>query len=244
MRAAPLALWAASSLVVSGCGLVLDLAPEDPTTDSGRHDGRDAGRDAGSADAGWADGGTDAGTNRRDGGHEVDAGLADAGHDAGAEPCRSSLDCADGFYCRRSERLCYGEGTCAPRPTECPDAFDPRCGCDFVLYDNACEAARAGVNVLRELACPVTGSTGEWCDREPSGSDPAGCARCFDDSDCRGSLIEHCVSASCELGVPGVCSFMVGDGFCFDQRQCRAGERCVGAVIDVCPPQDGHCRAP
>jgi hypothetical protein len=40
-----------------------------------------------------------------------------------------------------------GGGNCTPRPASCVDPVATVCGCDGMSYDNACEAARAGVSI-------------------------------------------------------------------------------------------------
>jgi hypothetical protein len=44
-------------------------------------------------------------------------------------------------------------GECAPIPSECPDVFEPVCGCDGMTYGNRCEAAMAGVSIAHRGAC-------------------------------------------------------------------------------------------
>lgn len=244
---------AASAL--GGCGLVLDLQPPEVKTDgaAGAMDAgvspdggarRDGGRDAGPGDAGVrADAGEDAGEIALDGGAVVDARVVDAGAaDGGSVPCTSNAQCGPGFFCQRGERRCFGEGRCAPMPTDCPAVFDPVCGCDWSVYDNPCSAHRNGVGVrVRDGACPAGTAEGEWCDLAPTApTTPGGCARCFDDRDC-GGLFPFCVASSCVAGGEGICAGDPGGGYCHDQRFCRSTERCEGAVSDVCLPVQGRC---
>lgn len=235
----------------SGCGLVLDLQPGDPDAGAGMDAGppRDAGRrhDAGTRDAGEPeDGGAprvdaagpDAGPGNGGPG-TVDASRADAGPPAG-DPCTTNGDCDPGFWCQRDGRRCFGEGRCARRPMRCFEIYAPVCGCDWVIYDNACTAQSNGVGVQSVDACPVESLGGEWCDRVPTAPSVGGCARCFDNLDC-GGLFPYCVASSCVAGGEGICAGNPGDGYCHDQRFCDDAERCEGAVSDVCLPVQGRC---
>lgn len=67
--------------------------------------------------------------------------------------CSDNGDCPEGYYCAKAEGDCNGSGTCTKNPTVCPDVWDPVCGCNFLTYGNACEAAAAGVNVRYAGPC-------------------------------------------------------------------------------------------
>jgi len=68
--------------------------------------------------------------------------------------CADNTVCQSGFYCAKSVGLCENErGVCTEKPTVCPEAYYPVCGCDAVTYGNPCEAAAAGVNVLHAGEC-------------------------------------------------------------------------------------------
>jgi len=68
--------------------------------------------------------------------------------------CTSNPQCGAGMYCR-FESGCgqTGPGTCAARPTQCPEYYSPTCGCDGVTYGNPCDAASAGVSVASPGEC-------------------------------------------------------------------------------------------
>lgn len=90
----------------------------------------------------------------------------------------AGLVCPDGQFCNYApEAICGAAdqmGTCTPTPQVCTEQFDPVCGCDDQTYGNACEAAAAGVSVIREGACEVacgaragdTCSADEYCQFE------------------------------------------------------------------------------
>jgi len=242
--------WILTPLMLTGCGLVLDLDPPDRASlDAAVRDAgtRDAGglldaavRDGGMRDArGLRDAAARDGGARDDAGRVRDASLGDAGLD-----CRSSLDCPAGAYCARPRGVCHGPGTCTAMPAACPDIADPVCGCDWAMHGNPCDAASRGVNVMQDDACPSISAGGHWCGLVPSGSDPEGCRFCFDDADCTGGLATICVASSCESGVPGTCAFTPPLGSCYDDRQCRETERCDGASNEVCPARQGRCAPP
>ena len=263
LRASSLSVLALAAFSLAGCGLVLDLDPPDSLIEpsdggmdasvvrdgGGGEDG--GGEDGGGEDGGDLDGGAHDSGPDRDARIDVDSGpdsgpLRDSGPRIDAGPitdCQYSSDCADGHFCARPRGQCLGRGVCTPLPlaTGCPDIFMPVCGCDWVVYANACEASVAGVSVMQSDACPVESFEGEWCMLAPVAAPIEGCRRCFDDSDCS-ILFPFCVSSVCRPGGEGICMGDPGGGSCHDQRQCRADQRCEGAVIDECIGADGRCR--
>jgi hypothetical protein len=107
-----------------------------------------------------------------------------------AKPCNSNLDCSKSEYCQFQTGTCAPPGTCVLRPLMCPDVFDPVCGCDGITYNNACEAAQAGVSIKHEGECD-------------------GVPQCRSDADCNDS--NQCTTDTC---VAGVCEYKcnVGEG--------------------------------
>jgi hypothetical protein len=101
--------------------------------------------DGGSAGTGQGPGSGGAGgsTGTGMGGSSVCGGLA-------------GIACPPEDYCQFVNQNCGGdddEGTCVPRPVGCPEIYNPQCGCDDKVYDNACEANAAGVDVNAGGGC-------------------------------------------------------------------------------------------
>jgi hypothetical protein len=69
------------------------------------------------------------------------------------EACSDNADCPRASYCAKNIADCEGDGQCRERPLRCRDILQPVCGCDGDTYANACEAARAGVNVVGRGEC-------------------------------------------------------------------------------------------
>ena len=69
----------------------------------------------------------------------------------------AGLSCSDGSYCEYPVEARCGaadqQGVCRPRPQMCTQQYQPVCGCDDRTYGNACEAAAAGVSVVRQGEC-------------------------------------------------------------------------------------------
>ncbi|MEM9727015.1 MAG: Kazal-type serine protease inhibitor domain-containing protein [Myxococcota bacterium] len=66
-------------------------------------------------------------------------------------PCSSNSNCGNLDYCDGA--TCDGAGSCFVRPTDCPTEGVVVCGCDSIVYQNACFAAQAGVRVVSEGPC-------------------------------------------------------------------------------------------
>lgn len=97
---------------------------------------------------------------------------------ARARPCDDNGDCGGNQYCAKEAGDCDGSGACTRRPRICPLVYNPVCGCDGNTYGNACEAARAGVNVDHPGEC-----------------DPVG--KCCTEVDGCQNLTEHECAAAC-----------------------------------------------
>ncbi|MBK7398246.1 MAG: hypothetical protein IPJ34_18625 [Myxococcales bacterium] len=65
---------------------------------------------------------------------------------AGTEWC----DYPDGALCGAFD----SPGVCKPRPDLCPGVVSPVCGCDGKVYNNACEASKAGFDERNAGKCP------------------------------------------------------------------------------------------
>lgn len=96
------------------------------------------------------------------------------------ETCSSNADCTSTQYCKKTT-CTAAEGVCtAVSIKPCSDVEDAVCGCDGVVYPNACKAAKCRTNTQKIAACTST----DTCSRK--------------DFCLRG---EYCLSAVCGNGV-------------------------------------------
>jgi hypothetical protein len=141
--------------------------------------GTAGGGTGGKGGAGGAGGGITGGTS----GSAGKGGTGTAGTSSG-QTCGGlrGLGCIDGEYCDfPSEAQCGAAdqtGTCQAVPEACDAVLAPVCGCDGLTYGNVCEAARAGVSVASQGACPPSSAAcggeltdpcaaDEYCDFPP-----------------------------------------------------------------------------
>jgi len=93
----------------------------------------------------------------------------------GGEECRlvPADTCAPGLYCRVGKYACGEEtdpeGLCASMPLACTSDLREVCGCDGRTYPNACAAAAAGVNVMKNEPCRAQSKLGEDCELDDYG---------------------------------------------------------------------------
>jgi hypothetical protein len=87
-------------------------------------------------------------------------GFSDGGNPPPGSVCGgfANQQCGPTEFCDFDRDGCGAadeSGTCRPRPTGCPDNFDPVCGCDGQVHSNACDASAAGIDVNANGTCPV-----------------------------------------------------------------------------------------
>ncbi len=69
----------------------------------------------------------------------------------------SACGCADNEFCAFKLQSCGSDpndvGVCMPKPDGCDAVYQPACGCDGMVYGNACDAALAGIDVSQAGGC-------------------------------------------------------------------------------------------
>jgi hypothetical protein len=192
--------------------------------------------------------------------HGTDVAYERTGGCATEGVCGPGLPCGANEYCDTADGQCGGYGLCKPRPTACPDIFDPVCGCDGNNYASACEAQAQGVDVayagncdqycggFAGLVCPE----GQYCDYEPNTcgyadqlgkcrDKPSACPLalvCLPTCGCDGQT--YC--NACEAAMAG--TDVMGDGPC-DATGQLCGARGVGDCPEgyYCDYRDDSCGA-
>jgi hypothetical protein len=118
--------------------------------------GSSGGATTGGTSSGGSSGGSSTGGSSTGGA----TGGSSTGGSGGGMPCGgiAGTQCDAPLYCDYGEDTCGsadGSGTCKPKPQGCPDVFEPVCACDGKVYGNACEAAKAGLDVQALGGCPA-----------------------------------------------------------------------------------------
>jgi len=174
-------------------------------------------------------------------------------------PCSDPSDCDAGEYCAPDPTsAACGEGTCAPRPTACPDDCPGACGCDGVTYCNECGAKASGAGFASSGPCarPATCApmdahsvadcatvvgvawNGTTCENVDCVCEGADCGRLFrSERECYLAYGE-CICG----GFAGVtcrdwefCDYPSGCGFADGTGVCRPRPMgCAGVVEPVC----------
>ena len=125
----------------------------------------------GGGGTGGTGGGGTAGTGGSNTGGSNTGGSSTGGSGGGAM-CGgiAGIQCAENQFCDFPDDMCGaadGAGTCAPRPDVCDQVLDPKCACDGKVYNNACEAQKAGADIGTLGGCPA-----------PAGQFPCGAGFC------------------------------------------------------------------
>lgn len=96
---------------------------------------------------------------------------ADTGTDTGGSSCGKEV-CNENEYCDWITNSCgtgeIDEGHCMPRPDDCPEIYEPVCGCDGTVHGNVCDAQSQGLDVDALAGCEAPKGTFEcgfmFCD--------------------------------------------------------------------------------
>jgi len=176
---------------------------------SGGGSGGSAGGQGGSGGAGNTSGSGGAGNSGGSGGSGGSATLC--GGLAGGT-CKASE------LCDYTPNLCGaddGTGTCSPRPDNCPDIYQPTCGCDGVVHSSPCDTQASGVDLAESGGCAP-----------PAGYFP--CGPTF----CEGAA-SYCEKVTDDTGGPDQYTCQVLPAACVGQADCGCFTSAT-ACSDVC----------
>lgn len=212
-------LLAFSALFFAALGVSCSEAVQDSGTYGGKGGAGGAPIGGGGAGGGGA-GGTDTG------------GVTTGG---GGGPCGgiSGGICEPSRYCDYIEDTCGvsdGDGSCEPKPEACTDVIEPVCGCDGKVYNNACEAAAAGIDLQSMGGCPspegefpcgpvFCSKTDQLCQVDK----PAGPGGPVDPGDPGGPVVYICVPLPPNCQVPDATCACLADMPCAQSCQLANG---------------------
>ena len=169
--------------------------------------------------------------------------------------CWDNAQCGDDWYCFFEE--CELEsGFCELRPEDCPDGWDPVCGCDGLTYATPCDAAIVGmsvdyVGVCVEVECRANtdcSSDLQYCEKPVGECDGAGLCEtrpnaCPDVWDpvcgCDGGTYGN----ACEAAAAGVSVDYEGECLeegCLENGDCPAENQYCEKAVGACEER-GEC---
>jgi hypothetical protein len=174
-------------------------------------------------------------------------------------PCLLARDCAADAYCHRPFGLCFGPGSCQPRPETCDAVVEsPVCTCFGGTAASPCAAAQAGQNIAYPGACGASCDEradcpeGLFCralrdvalaneNRGTCGPLPPDCGRWNPVCSAypAGEIASECDAARQDawLDGPGACDA------CVNADACQRGNEALG-FRDVCLRPRGDCGQP
>ena len=138
--------------------------------------------------------------------------------------CQETAECPEGSYCLKVTGNCDGSGIPTAIPLDCSADYDPVCGCDGKTYGNACEAAKASVNVVYDGECEKECARNEACDEGYY------CWKSF--GHCEGEGICRAKPETCTVVFKPVCGC---DGTTYDNA-------CVAASMGIRIAYRGICQ--